>query len=179
MIMTAAQCTAGLWLDSSWLLTRLKTKQLKTQNIGHLERQDWSISVSTGLSQDAPGSLSLSRKSRSLTVVTWNEVNKDVAYQAVSCSHDPFCQNFPRPKNAAQQALGNIQLWRLRGIEVFTSYTKCPVLNRQELWIYKQIGKTLRKRSEIHCSFQHLCLIDSPSVPSSTEKMKTPSSCFL
>ena len=182
--------TATEWLSNDndccsvhcWALIRffLASNQIKKKKPGHSERQDWPISISTGLSQDAPGSLSLFRKSRPFTVVTWNEVNKDIAHQAMSCSHDPLCQKFLSPKNTAQQALENIHLWRPRSVKVFTSYTNCPVLNRQELWNCKQIGKTLRKTFETHCPFQHLCLIDSPSVPkSSMEKMKTPSSCFL
>lgn len=181
MIMTAGQCTAGLWLASSWLLTRLKKKKKHRKKNKHKKypqhRPARDTGIGTRLSQDVPGSLSLSRKSA--TTVTWNEVKKDIAHQAMSCSHDPLCQKFLSQKNHTQQALGNIHLWRPGGAEVLTSHTNCPILNRQELWIYEQIGKTLRKTFETHCPFQHFCLINSPSVPkSSMEKMKTPSHCY-
>lgn len=92
----------------------------------------------------------------------------------MTCSHNPVCQKSLSWKTIVQQALVNTYLWRPGDTEVLMSYTNHPVANKQELWIYEQIGKKLRKKFETHCPFQHLCLINSPSVSkSSTEKNKT------
>lgn len=116
------------WWVHCWALIRfflafeqIKKKKKPKKPIGCLERQDWPVSVSTGVSQDTPRLPFFSRKFRPFTEVTWNEVSKDLAHQAMSCSHDPICQKSLSWKTTVQQSLVNTYLWRPGDTEVFMS----------------------------------------------------------